>query len=332
MSVHALSLFGGGLDSRLAVALLSAQGVRVSCVHFDSGFVKEERRAVVRNDLERGSDQALHVVEVSREYLDEVLLEPRFGYGAAMNPCLDCRIFMLRRAAIVARQIGCDPLVTGEVVGQRSMEQSRSALLRIEKEAGVAGRVLRPLSARLLPEIDAARRGAIDRRRLGRLHGRSRRGQFELAHELGLPAEPTPSGGCCWLADRSFARRLRDELAHGAVGVPDAESIDLLKRGRHLRLAWDVKVVIGRDEAESTWLAEHAGDRWVCQVADRRGALGIVIGDPDHASLAEVAALAARYCRRREATQIDVSLRRGADQSSLTVAAATQQQVERWRI
>jgi tRNA U34 2-thiouridine synthase MnmA/TrmU len=332
MSAHALCLFGGGLDSRLAAGLITAQGVRVSCAHFETGFVKDERRAIVQSALEQGSGMALQVVDAARDYLDEVVLEPRFGYGAAMNPCIDCRIFMLRRAAEIADRMGCDFLVTGEVVGQRSMEQSRSALLRIEQEAGVEDRVLRPLSARLLPETEMEQRGSIDRGRLGKLQGRTRRGQLELARELGLPAEPTPSGGCCWLADRNFARRLRDELAHREGDRPDAEAVELLKRGRHFRLTWKVKVVIGRNEAESAWLAERAADRWVCQVADGRGALGIVVGDPDQAILADVAALAARYCRRREAAEVEVSLRRAADRTYLTVAPATPEQVERYRI
>jgi hypothetical protein len=329
---QAMGLFSGGLDSRLAFALLSAQGLRLGCVHFRTGFVKDDRRAEVRRLQDDAGPAMLQVVDVARDYLREVVLNPRYGYGSAMNPCLDCRIFMLRRAGGLAREAGCDLLFTGDVVGQRSMEQSRGALLRIDREAEMEGRVLRPLSALLLPETAAERRGEVRRAGMRRLHGRTRRGQLDLARELGVSPEPTPSGGCCWLADRGFARRLRDLLAHRGEECPDSAAIALLSRGRHFRPAWNLKVILGRNEEESTWLAGRARGRWTCQVASGRGTLGILEGEPDDAGYTAAATLAARYSRERGERRVEVLFRRGEEHRRLEVAPAPQERIERWRV
>jgi hypothetical protein len=164
------------------------------------------------------------------------------------------------------------------------------------------------------------------------VHGRSRRGQRELARELGLELRPTPSGGCCWLADRTFAARLRDHLAHDPDGGADPQSIELLKRGRHFRVAWNLKLVLGRDEEESEWLARQAGDQRCCQVADGKGALGLLEGTAADEELAAAAALAARYSRRREAERVDVAVWRGEERRLFSVAPAPRERVEEWRI
>jgi tRNA-specific 2-thiouridylase len=323
--LRALGLLSGGLDSGVAAAMLVRLGLRVESVHFRTGF----GRQAYESSIEGSAD---HVLDISEEFFRQVLLEPRFGYGSAMNPCIDCRIFMLRRASMLARELKIDLLFTGEVVGQRSMGQSRAALERTEREAGVEGRLLRPLCAALMPPTIAERQGLVDRAALGSIHGSSRKMQFALARRLGLEHYPTPAAGCCRLADRSFASRLRDELAHRKSGIIPQEDLALLERGRHFRLSWDLKVVLGRDLEESNWLAERAQGRWSLQVADGRGSFGILVGSGDARSRQAAAALAARYSRHRGSGLVEVLLRREGDDQRLEVPPATAEQVDSWRI
>lgn len=332
MPVRALGLFSGGLDSHLAAALLASQGVEVRCVHFRTGFGGAARSDAVRRARDAAAGPPLRVVDVAADYLREVVRQPCHGYGAAMNPCLDCRIFMLRRAAVLCEEERCSLVFTGEVLGQRSMDQCRSALERVEREAGLEGRVLRPLSAGLLPETTAERAGEVRRERLGRLHGRSRRGQAELAVALGVTGCPTPSGLCCRLAERGYALRLRDLLAHAESAEPDRVSLELLGRGRHFRVAWDVKVIVARDEAESRWLADRAVGRWVCQTAGGRGAVALLEGEPDERGLRGAASLAARYGPDRRLGRVQVLLRRGDELRELAVAPAPDEALRRWRL
>lgn len=332
MPVRALGLFSGGLDSQLAAALLEAQGVEVRRLHFLTGFGCGPRLEAVRRLGEAEGAAAPRVVDVTEEFFGSVVREPRHGYGAAMNPCLDCRIFMLRHAAEIAAEEECSVLFTGEVLGQRSMDQSRSALLRVEREAGCEGRVLRPLSARLLPETEAERSGEVRRELLGSLHGSSRRGQSALAQRLGVAGCPTPSGNCCRLAEPDFALRLRDLTAHGDAERPDPLSLELLSRGRHFRIGWNLKAVVGRDEEESRWLAGRGGGSWTCQAADGHGALVLLDGEPDEEGSVAAASLAARYSRARSAGRVPVALRRGDERRDLVVAPAAEEALRRWRI
>jgi tRNA-specific 2-thiouridylase len=329
--VRLLCLFGGGLDSRLTRELLARAGSSAEFVHFRTGFVKDARLSVVAAES-AGSGAAIDVVDVARDYLDQVVRSPRFGYGSAMNPCLDCRIFMLRRADRIARERGIDLLCTGEVVGQRSIDQSHHALARAEDEAGVAGRVVRPLSAGLLPEVlmDTDGRRVVEESL--RLHGRSRRGQLELASRWGVEARPVPSGGCCKLADPVFAARLRDLLSHHGTEEVIEARLARLDRGRHFRLAWNLKVIVGRDEAESRWLSEQTHTDWTCRAADRRGAFCLVEGTPEGDREIAVAQVAARYAGSRGEGPVEIELRCG-DQRRLTrVAPAAEEDLARWRI
>jgi len=346
-ALKALGLLSGGLDSTLAALLLQEQGIEVEGVHFSTGFCKVDHRRALRRPadaarpsrlkqqaLRAGSDLCapVEVVDVAEEYLREVVLHPKYGYGSAMNPCIDCRIFMLRKAAERAGELGADVVFTGEVVGQRPMSQHHAALRTIEADSGLAGRLLRPLSAAHLDPTEAERDGRIDRSKLGALHGRGRGAQLELARRFGLDEFPAPSGGCCFLADRSFARRLRDLLDHTDPAKVTREDLVLLKVGRHFRLAHDTKVVLGRDEPESRLLRLQAGERWTCQVESGKGSFGVVEGEPDELRLLEAASLAARYCAARADALLPVALRRAGESRRVEVAPASDETLERWRI
>jgi tRNA U34 2-thiouridine synthase MnmA/TrmU len=306
-------------------------------VHFSTGFCKVDHRRVLarprdrdnpkrmRNEaLRAGSDleAPVEIVDVAEEFLREVVLRPRHGYGSAMNPCVDCRIFMLKKAREMARERGAEVVFTGEVVGQRPMSQYRAALGLIEEESGLTGRLLRPLSAQHLPPTDAEREGRIDRSRLERIHGRSRRDQLAMAERFEIAEFPAPSGGCCYLADPNFARRLRDLVTHRGRDAVGVEDILFLKVGRHFRLGRDLKLILGRDEAESRFLEERSAGHWTCLVADRHGALGRVEGRLDRDGMEWIASLAARYSARRHDPTVEVVLRKENEEIRLWVLPA----------
>ncbi len=324
--MKALGLFGGGLDSLLACRWMKRQAVEIECVHFRTGFIKGARGRLAARW------PGVATIDVAGDYLREVVLDPKYGFGSGMNPCIDCRIFMLRRAERIARSRGIELLFTGEVVGQRAMDQSRHALETVEREAAVEGRVLRPLSAALLPATRAEREGRLVLTERLRLHGRPRRAQLGLARELGLTELPTPSGRCCRLADPAFARRLRDLVSHSAASGPSDQQVELLDRGRHFRIAWNLKLIVGRTEEECRWLQQRAGESWWCQVSDRRGALGLLDGSPREGQFAIVAAVLARYSGHRSEEIVDVEICRGNRRRLLRCAAVRDADLARWRI
>jgi tRNA U34 2-thiouridine synthase MnmA/TrmU len=320
---RALGLVSGGLDSTLALALMKEQDVEVEAVNFSTGFCfTDHHRAMsspkhkLRNEaLRAGADLAVPVtvIDISQEYFDDVLLRPKHGYGANMNPCLDCRAYMLARAREHMEEIGADFIFTGEVLGQRPKSQFRKALGIVADESGLGDRLLRPLSARLLPPTRPEREGWIDRSKLLGISGRSRKLQMEEAARLGLDLEdiPQPAGGCCFLTDESYARKLKDWLDHQEEPKHDAEAFVLLKVGRHLRLNDEVKVVVGRDEAENRFLASYRRGRWEFWARDFTGPTVLVESarDLQWEEIEKVAAITARYGHGRDEEGVTVCYR-----------------------
>ena len=248
MNLKAIALLSGGLDSTLAVRLILDQGIEVEALNFVTPFCTCNRK---------GRCEARHVAEeldipwktiaITEEFF-QVIREPRHGYGSGMNPCLDCRILMFSRAKERMEEIGAAFVFTGEVLGQRPMSQHRRAMRIIDRESGLDGRVLRPLSARLLEPTIPEKEGFVDREKLLAIQGRSRKPQMALAEEYGIADYPCPAGGCL-LTDPGFARRMRD-LMRFRPGF-DLNDVNLLKVGRHFRLLPGVKVVVGRNEDEN---------------------------------------------------------------------------------
>jgi len=318
---QALALVSGGLDSTLAVRLMQEQGVDVHGLHFYTGFciTEQQRRAgnpkaVGRpNDgLKAGEELGIEVeiVDISQEYLD-IVTHPKHGYGANVNPCIDCRAMMLRKAGEIMRERGADFVVTGEVLGQRPMSQNRRAMDIIEEEAGLSGRLVRPLSAGNLPTTEPEREALIDRGRLKRFSGRSRKPQLGLARELGVDSFLQPAGGCCFLTDENFARKFRDLFAHDPDIRLDHDQILLLTVGRHLRLKGGAKLVVGRNAGENAMIRDMA-ERGVLRgrllmVEGYKGPTSAVSGD-DPADLATAAAVTARYSDAPAGTTVPVRL------------------------
>ncbi len=254
MNRKAVVLLSGGLDSTLALKMMLEQGLEVLAVNFTSPFCTcTPSKAGCSNaavKVARENAVPIEVLSKGPEYL-RVVEHPRFGVGRGINPCIDCRIFMLSkvRERLGAWEAGF--VVTGEVLGQRPMSQHMRAMKLIEKESGLEGLLLRPLCAHLLPPTEPERQGIVDRSKLLDIQGRSRRRQFEVAETLGVEDYLCPAGGCL-LTDPAIAARMRDIFAH----MPDYTMADvrLVRLGRHFRLNDNLKVVVGRNHAENTVL------------------------------------------------------------------------------
>ncbi len=317
----AVGLMSGGLDSTLAARVLKEQGVEVVGLHFSTGFcTTDHRRAIGRKDedprrlrskaLVAGAEAEVEVrvIDVADEYI-EMVKNPKHGYGSAANPCIDCRIFMLNKAKEVADREGAEIVFTGEVLGQRPMSQHRNALDMIEKETGLAGRLLRPLSARHMPETRAEREGRVDRERLLSIKGRSRKEQEQLARDLDIHDYAQPSGGCCFLADPIFGRRFHDLVREEETPGRriSREEIILLKVGRHFRITPVVKAIVGRDEGENNFLERFRAGRWRLSAMDHVGPVTLVQGDAPRDTIVTAASITARYCdgRRQAAVRIE---------------------------
>jgi tRNA U34 2-thiouridine synthase MnmA/TrmU len=299
MNKKAIALLSGGLDSTLAVKLIVSQGVEVVALNFTSPFCtctsRARREAGCKHEALRVAKELgieVKLVPKGKEYL-QVVRNPRFGRGTAMNPCIDCRIFMLRKAAAMMDELGASFLITGEVLGQRPMSQHRQAMALIERETGLAGKILRPLSALHFEPTEAEKAGIVDREKLLDISGRGRGRQIELAKGLDINDYPCPAGGCL-LTDRNFAARLRDAFEHNA-GELDAREIELLKNGRHFRLPSGCKVVIGRDEAENERIAAVAPPEYArLEPVDFPGPAAVATGGAEK-DLASVAAAIVRF-------------------------------------
>ncbi|UCE96119.1 MAG: hypothetical protein JSV51_00455, partial [Candidatus Bathyarchaeota archaeon] len=201
--MKALALLSGGLDSTLAVKLIQQQGIDVAAINFTSPFCLCGKGGCGAAKVAEQLKIPLKTINVGNDYL-KILRNPKHGYGKNMNPCIDCRIFMFKRAKEFAKEVGASFIITGEVLNERPMSQRRKALDLIEEEAGLKGQVLRPLSAKLLPATEGERKGWFDRRKLLDIRGRSRKRQIELANEFTLKDYPCPAGGCL-LTYKEFA-------------------------------------------------------------------------------------------------------------------------------
>ena len=254
----AIGLLSGGLDSTLAVKLMTNQGIKVTALNFITPFCTCTRKGCKHeaNRIAKKFDIPIKVVAAGDEYI-KMVKNPKHGYGKNMNPCIDCRIFMLKKAKEYMEEMGASFLFTGEVLGQRPMSQRREAMTIIEKEAGLEGLILRPLSAQFLKPTIPEREGLVNRERMLNIRGRWRKPQMELAEEFGIADYQCPAGGCR-LTDPQFAKRVKEAFEHDEDGIQD---MTLLKYGRHFRLPSGVKVIVGRNEEENSIISRFAGER-----------------------------------------------------------------------
>ena len=303
--VSAVALLSGGLDSTLAATVVAKMGIKVTALTFLNyfGCGDSTKGGCGNARIEYDDDEfQIKLCHLGMEFV-EIVRNPKHGYGKNMNPCIDCRILMLRKAKEFMEAIKADFIITGEVLGQRPMSQRKIEQLElIDKEAGLQGLVLRPLSACFLPETIPELKGWVTRDRMYGIRGRSRREQLKLAKELGVSEFLTPAGGCL-LTDPAYSNRLRDLFKF----VSDTSEIDptdllLLKVGRHLRINPDTKIIVGRDEFENNQidvLAKEGRSSHIIEPTNVTGPTILIVGKIDDEILSLGAEILAFYCRRK---------------------------------
>jgi len=324
----------GGLDSTLAISVMLDLGVEVEALNFTTIFCNcssGHEKVGCGNEARRVSKLLgveLTVKNAMPEYM-EVVKNPKHGRGSSMNPCKDCRIFMFKKAKTYMEQTGADFIVTGEVLGQRPMSQRMEAIRLIERESGLEGLVVRPLSAKLLPPSKPEQEGLIDREKLLAISGRSRKPQMALAAEKGITDYACPAGGCL-LADKSFGRKLKDLLDSD----PEAEvaEVRLLKYGRHFRLPDGTKIIVGRDEAENEILERLGGDYVKYQVENLLGPVTLAPSGLTEETAGLVAAITARYSQGREKPTLVIRRIENGREDLLEVEPAKDEALALWRI
>jgi tRNA U34 2-thiouridine synthase MnmA/TrmU len=323
-----VGLLSGGLDSTLAAKLIQDQGTEVIAFNFRSPFYKSDQKG--RSEAAEAASKfniPLKVAMANTEYL-KMLLNPKHGYRSGMNPCIDCKILMLKKAKQFAKGIGAKFLFTGEVLDQRPMSQHRKALDIIEKEADLEGKILRPLSAKLLPPTEAENKGWVDRTKLPSIKGRSRKPQIALASTLGVFDYPSPAGGCL-LTEKEFAARLRDLINHKRNII--MKDVAILKVGRHFRFEKN-KMIIGRNEEENRVLLNLNDRRQTyLEVQDCGSPVTVLQGRLSKKALAVAARLTARYSDSKSEETL-VSYRQGTVSGNIKVRKMSEDEVSALRI
>jgi len=320
-----IGLISGGLDSMLAAEVLLRQGVEVHGLFINTGFCMTEHKRkmlspgtpkeAVKHDASEVAKTLrfpLEIVNIAEQYWD-IVLNPKHGYGKHVNPCIDCRIEMLGVAKKIMEERGADFVFTGEVVGQRPMTQHRPTMRMTEETAGLEGRLLRPLSAKLLTPTDVEKDGRVDREQLLGIYGRSRKTQFKLAKEWGIEEYAQPAGGCCFLIDESYSRKLNDLFKYKGKGNFGREEVILLNTGRHLRLSDRAKLICSRDETEQAYFERFLTDRITFHALDFPGTLGVADGIETEAEKLLAARIVARYGKGRNEQSVAVVMQKDGE-------------------
>ncbi len=256
--MKAIALFSGGLDSTLAMKLIIDQGIDVLAVNINTGFGSTKDRLEHMQSMCDQVGAQLKIIDIQSEFLQDVLFDPKHGYGKNFNPCIDCHAKMFAVAKSIMIAEGASFLISGEVMGQRPMSQNKESLQTVLDESNCDGILLRPMSAKMLTPTIAEERGWVDREKLEGITGRSRERQLALAKEIGLDDFESPGGGCL-LTDENFGKKMFDFIKHDKFEVRD---IPLMKFGRHFRLRDGAKLVIGRNREENSYLQDIDNDKY----------------------------------------------------------------------
>jgi hypothetical protein len=333
MQRRALALFSGGLDSILAVKVIQQQGVDVLAINFTSPFFGCSPTLdgePVAAQYARRYDIPFRSIPLGAEFI-EMLRYPRHGYGSALNPCIDCKTFMLRCAGKLMEELQADFVITGEVVGQRPMSQRQDTLRLIERDCGIAGLLLRPLSAKYMKVTIPEAEGWVKREQLPAIKGRGRKDQIRLAAELGVDEYPAPGGGCL-LTEESYIPKVKDLLDHQII--PVIRDFDLLRTGRHFRLSETCKAVVGRDSSDNEKILASIGAgettlRWM----DGASPLVLLVGEPLETDLQQAGRILMRYTKAAKGESARVSLQVDGKQTEISVLNDLQEdELERFRI
>jgi len=311
--VRALGLCSGGLDSILAALVLRRQGIYVEWVTFETPFFSAEKA----RQAAQITGIPLSIKNITAPYL-QMLKNPPCGYGQNMNPCMDCHALMFRHAGEIMKDKGFDFLFSGEVVGQRPMSQTKSSLRYVEKNSGFDGLVLRPLSAKRLPETIPERKGLVKREVLLNISGRSRKPQIDMAIKFGIADYPTPGGGCL-LTDKIFSIRLKDLFNHRETCSEN--ELYLLKHGRHFRLNENIKIIVGRTQKDNESILKYfnpATDTLI-KVKNFPGPTTLIPHTGDREAIVPAASICAGYSKSKGTTPVEVSIKTPSGQEIIKV-------------
>lgn len=333
MNKKAVVLLSGGLDSILAARLMLEQGVDVVAVNFSAKLCMCGCKKAGESPAERAAKMLkvpLRTVDITDDFI-EIVKSPRYGYGANINPCVDCKIYMLKHAKDMMEGLGASFLVTGEVLGERPMSQRKDALNLIEKRAGVKGILVRPLTAKNLEPTIPELEGIVDRDKLYDIKGRSRKPQIALAEKFGITKYPSPAGGCL-LTDPGFAKRVKEAIKHDEFGT---ENLAILSVGRHFRLSPGARLVIGRDEAENDILLSLVKTNdMVFKLKDYQGPMSVLRGRIEDGMVNIAASVASYHTKLRNEKSIAVDYWRGksSQKETILVTPADKEEIEKLRI
>lgn len=324
----AVALISGGLDSMLAAKTVMAQGIHVEGINFFTGFCveghthairKKDKAKPKRNNALWVAEQLgiqLHIIDVIDEY-KKVLINPKHGYGAYMNPCLDCKIFMVHKAKQWLIENQFDFIITGEVIGQRPMSQRKATMPIVAKQSGADDLLLRPLCAKNLPATLPEREGWIDREKLHAITGRSRKPQMLMAKQFNLIDYAQPAGGCCFLTDKNYSAKLIDLWQAQGHRDYELDDVMLLKVGRHIRPAPHFKLIVAREESEGRFLQGYQYNYISLSGVSYMGALVLIDGAVSAEELQLAAQITAYYGQGRNAEQVEIliKLNNGSEQT-----------------
>jgi tRNA-specific 2-thiouridylase len=330
----AVVMLSGGLDSTLALAITKNLGFEPIALSLKTPFCNFDcgggACAGDVSDVARRQNIKWVARELGDEYI-EMVRNPKHGRGTGMNPCIDCRVMMFKEGKKLMEEVGAQFLVTGEVLGQRPMSQNMKAMEIIEKESGLEGKILRPLSAKLLKPTEAESKGMVDRNRLLAISGRSRREQIRLAKELGISRYPNSGGGCI-LTEKAYAARLRDLFEH--TSKVTKRDTDLLKIGRHFRLSPNCKLIVGRNMVENNEIEILSDDDEVLMTTrDYVGPTCLLQGDPLQKKVI-AAGICVRYSdapKERDAV-VRLYTKRGNWTEEITCKGLSEEDINHFRI
>ncbi len=320
--VKAVALISNGLDSLLAAKIVKEQGIKVKGVYFTTPFIAGTSPATTQIGI------AAKHIHLGQEYI-EMVKKAEHGYGSGLNPCVDCKILMLEKAWEYAQETGADFLVTGDVLGQRPMSQHKQALELIEKEAGLGGKILRPLSAKLLPPTEAEEEGWVNRNDMLALQGRGRTEQMALAKKYKINKYETPAGGCP-LTEKEYSRKVED-LFDNKQKVTERD-IEFLKIGRHFR-AGEWKIIVGRNKEENgKLLALKETEDIAMDAAGIPSPTTLVLNNPSEDVIKTAARLTARYSDAEDGDGVVVSYGKAGFRNDIRVRPLEEEKIEQLRI
>lgn len=339
--IKAVSLISGGLDSLLSTKLMIDQGVHVEGINFFTGFCVEGHTHAIRkqkNDKQKRNNALwvaeqlgikLHIVDVIEEYRD-VLLNPKHGYGKNMNPCLDCKGFMVKKALEWIQQNDFDFIITGEVMGQRPMSQRKDTMPIVQQESGADDLLLRPLCAKYLPETKPEREGWVVRDQLLDFSGRTRKPQMALAKKYGFEDYATPAGGCCFLTDKQYSDKLVDMWQSRGNRDYQLDDLMMLKVGRHIRPNSRFKLIVAREEGEVKFLEGYRNQYANLYPTSCNGPLALIDGEPNQQDLQLAAKILARYSQGRDELLVDIEVKLDSGvMQQLSVAPFKAEEIEK---